>query len=105
VAIANAPYFGGGMKIAPDAKLDDGLFEVVIVRARSKLSLIRDLRLVYTGAHKTLTSCTFLQGRKIVVEPQGDIAANAALLDLDGESPGRIPATFEVVPGAITMRG
>jgi diacylglycerol kinase (ATP) len=105
VAIANAPYFGGGMKIAPDAKLDDGLFEVVIVRARSKLSLIRDLRLVYTGAHKTLTSCTFLQGRKIVVEPQGDIAANAALLDLDGESPGRIPATFEVIPGAITMRG
>lgn len=104
VAIANAPYFGGGMKIAPDAAPDDALFEVVIVRGRSKLSLISDLRLIYSGAHKTLPSCTFLRGSKIVVEPQGDLA-NAALLDIDGESPGRIPATFEVLPGAITVRG
>lgn len=105
VAIANAPWFGGGMKIAPDAVLDDGQFEVVIVRGRSKLSLISDLRLVYSGAHKTLASCTFLRGRRITVEPIGDLAANAALLDLDGESPGRIPATFEVVPAALTVRG
>jgi diacylglycerol kinase (ATP) len=105
VAIANAPYFGGGMKIAPDAVLDDGQFEVVIVRGRSKLSLIRDLRLVYAGAHRTLASCTFLRGKRITVEPMGDVAANAALLDLDGESPGRIPATFEIIPGAITVRG
>jgi diacylglycerol kinase (ATP) len=105
VAIANTPYFGGGMKIAPDAVPDDALFEVVIVRGRSKLSLIRDLRLVYSGAHKSLSSCTFLRGRKIVVEPVGGEPANAALLDLDGESPGRIPATFEIIPAAITVRG
>ena len=43
VAIANAPYFGGGMKIAPDAVPDDGLFEVVIVRGVSKFSLLKDL--------------------------------------------------------------
>src|SRR4029079_4153273 len=42
VAVANAPYFGGGMKIAPDAQPDDQQLEVVIVRGRSKLSLIRD---------------------------------------------------------------
>jgi diacylglycerol kinase (ATP) len=105
VAIANAPYFGGGMKIAPDAQPDDSLFEVVIVRGHSKLSLIGDLRLVYSGAHKTLPSCTFLRGRKVVVEPVGGNLVNAALLDLDGESPGRIPATFEIIPGAITVRG
>jgi YegS/Rv2252/BmrU family lipid kinase len=105
VAIANAPYFGGGMKIAPDAKLADALFEVVIVHARSKLSLLADLRLVYTGRHTALPSCTFLRGKKIVVEPQEGFAANAALLDIDGESPGRIPATFEVIPNAITVRG
>jgi diacylglycerol kinase (ATP) len=105
VAVANAPFFGGGMKIAPDANLADALFEVVIVHARSKLSLLADLRLVYTGRHRTLSSCTFLRGKKIVVEPQEDFAANAALLDIDGESPGRIPATFEVIPNAITVRG
>jgi diacylglycerol kinase (ATP) len=105
VAIANAPYFGGGMKIAPDAAPDDALFEVVIVRGVSKLSLLMDLRLVYGGRHKSLASCTILHGRKIVVEPLGDLDANAALLDIDGESPGRIPATFEVIPAAITVRG
>ena len=105
VAIANAPFFGSGMKIAPDAVVDDALFEVVIVRAASKFSLLMDLRLVYSGSHRSLASCTILRGKKIVVEPLGDIDDNAALLDIDGESPGRIPATFEVIPAAITMRG
>jgi len=105
VAIANAPYFGGGMKIAPDARPDDQKLDMVIVRGRSKLSLIRDLRLVYSGAHRESDSCVFASGRKVVVEPVGDLLANAALLDIDGESPGRIPATFEVIPGAITLRG
>jgi diacylglycerol kinase (ATP) len=104
VAIANAPYFGGGMKIAPDARPDDQKLDVVVIRGRSKLSLISDLRLLYSGAHRNLASCTFASGTKIVVEPVGD-AADAALLDVDGESPGRIPATFEIVPAAITVRG
>lgn len=104
VACANSRYFGGGMMIAPDARTDDGLFEVVIVRGRSKLSLLKDLRLVYSGAHRNLASCTFLRGSNVVVEPLGDPIANGALLDIDGESPGRIPATFRMVPGAITVR-
>jgi YegS/Rv2252/BmrU family lipid kinase len=105
VAVANAPYFGGGMKIAPDARPDDQKLDVVIVRGRSKLSLISDLRLVYSGAHRSLESCIFASGMKVVVEPIGDVTANAALLDIDGESPGRIPATFEIMPAAITVRG
>jgi diacylglycerol kinase (ATP) len=105
VAIANAPYFGGGMKIAPDAVPDDGLLEVVIVRGVSKFSLLKDLRVLYSGRHKSLPSCTMLRGKKIVVEPLGSTLADAALLDIDGESPGRIPATFEVISGAITVRG
>ena len=105
VAIANAPYFGAGMKIAPDAAPDDGLFEVVIIRGVSKFSLLKDFRLVYSGRHKSMPSCTILRGKKIVVEPLGSSLADAALIDIDGESPGRIPATFEVIPAAITVRG
>ena len=104
VACANSRFFGGGMMIAPDAKTDDGLLEVVVVRGRSKLSLMKDLRLLYSGAHKALPSCTFLSGKSVTVEPLGDRLANGALLDIDGESPGRIPATFTVIPGAITVR-
>lgn len=104
VAVANSRFFGGGMMIAPDALADDGQFEVVIVTARSKLSLLVDLRLVYSGSHRALASCRFLRGKSVTVEPLGDPLENGALLDIDGESPGRIPATFQVLPGAITVR-
>ena len=92
------------MMIAPDADMQDGLLEVVIVRGKPRLQMMLDLRLVYSGAHRELEGCTFLRGRRITVTPLGDKAANAALLDIDGESPGRIPATFEVLPGALVLR-
>nr|WP_292280564.1 hypothetical protein [Mesorhizobium sp.] len=41
----------------------------------------------------------------MLVEPLGDAEKNGALVDIDGESPGRIPATFEILPGALTLRG
>jgi YegS/Rv2252/BmrU family lipid kinase len=104
VAVANGKYFGGGMMVAPDAALDDGQFEVVILRAAGKARLIWDLRLVYGGRHRNHPAITMLRGRKVVVEPLGDGDANAALVDIDGESPGRIPATFEILPGALVLR-
>lgn len=104
VAVANNPSFGGGMIIAPDAVPDDGLLEVVIVRGMSRLSMMRDLRLVYTARHRNLASCSFLSGRRITVTPLGDLGAPARL-DIDGESPGRVPATFEVLARALVLRG
>jgi YegS/Rv2252/BmrU family lipid kinase len=104
VAVANGKFFGGGMMVAPDAALDDGQFEVVILRAAGKARLIWDLRLVYGGRHRNHPAITILRGRKVTVEPLGAGEANAALVDIDGESPGRIPATFEILPGALTLR-
>lgn len=105
VAVANGKFFGGGMMVAPDADLHDGRFDIVILRAASKARLIWDLRLVYGGRHRNHPAITILRGRKVVVEPVGDGAdGNAALVDIDGESPGRIPATFEMLPGALTLR-
>jgi len=43
-------------------------------------------------------------GQRRVVEPLGDKDKNGALVDIDGESPGRIPATFEMLPGALALR-
>ncbi|WP_410000524.1 diacylglycerol/lipid kinase family protein [Mesorhizobium sp. SP-1A] len=104
VAVANGRYFGGGMMVAPDAALDDGQFEIVILKAAGKLGLIRDIRLVYGGQHRNHPAITILRGRKVTVEPIGDGEENAALVDIDGESPGRIPAMFEMLPGALTLR-
>lgn len=103
VAVCNGRFFGAGMMIAPDAELSDGLFDIVIVRASGKLGLIRDLRLLYGGRHRNHPAISILRGRRIVVEPI-DGAANGGLIEIDGEPPGRIPATFEVLPGALTLK-
>ena len=102
-AAANGRYFGGGMMIAPQAEMDDGMFDFVIFKGAAKLTLIRDLRLLYSGSHVGHPAVTILRGRRIIVEPAGDPALNAALLDIDGESPGSIPVTFEVLPKAIKV--
>lgn len=104
VAVANGRFFGAGMMIAPDAQIDDGLFDVVILKADSKLRLIRQMNLLYTGAHIGQDITMTLRGRRIVITPAGDPQQNAALVDMDGESPGRIPAAIEILPRAIEVQ-
>lgn len=104
VAVANGPFFGGGMMIAPDASLDDGQFDIVILQAAGKIALMRDIRLLYTGQHRSHPAVTILRGRKILVEPMVDAADNNALVDIDGEAPGRVPAEFEILPRALKLR-
>ena len=101
VAAANGKFFGGGMMVAPDAALDDSQFDIVVLRAAGKLGLIRDIRLLYGGRHRNHPAITILRGRKVTVEPVS--AATRLPVEADGESPGHIPATFEIVPGALTL--
>ena len=104
VAVANGRYFGGGMMIAPDAELDDGLFDIVILRAAGKFGLILDsgcsmaVGTATTGDHHPARHARSWSNRSAILPPIG------ALVDIDGESPGRIPATFEILPGALTLR-
>ncbi|NIA13797.1 MAG: FAD-dependent oxidoreductase [Nitrospiraceae bacterium] len=101
-AVCNGRFFGGGMQIAPKAKPDDGLFDVIILSNLNSVSLLRHLPSVYRGAHLANIHVTALRGRKITatpVESEGEV-----LLDIDGEAPGRLPATFEIVPGAVFLR-
>ena len=104
VAIANGPFFGGGMMIAPDASLDDGQFDIIILRAGGKVALMRDIRLLYTGRHRNHPAVTILRGRKVLVEPAVGAFDNSALVDIDGEAPGRVPAEFEIMPRALKLR-
>lgn len=101
VTAANGKFFGAGMMVAPDAALDDGRFEVVILRAAGKLGLIRDIRLLYGGRHRNHPAITILRGRNLVVEPLG---GTALLVEADGEPLGRAPATFDILPAALTLR-
>lgn len=100
VVFGNGQYFGGGMHIAPNASIDDGLLDIIILRDLSKLNLLLSLPRVYKGSHLTHGRITSLRGKKVRV-----FADQTALLDLDGEQPGSAPIELEIIPHAINLRG
>jgi YegS/Rv2252/BmrU family lipid kinase len=101
VAVANGRYFGGGMKVAPYAQIDDGLFDVTIMLELPWVdTLISGVRL-YEGRHFEEGRARHLQAHKVYAEPM--VAGAQVLLDVDGEAPGRLPASFEVLPGAVRL--
>ena len=100
--IANARYFGGGMKIAPDAKLTDGRFDVVGIGDLGVLKIFTSAPRVYGGSHLSMPEVSHALARKISVRP-ADREAEVAL-EIDGELPGRLPATFQIVPESLRVR-
>nr|MDQ3032396.1 diacylglycerol kinase family lipid kinase [Myxococcota bacterium] len=102
LAVANGRFFGGGMHIAPEAKIDDGLFDVVGLEMSVRASMGLTAR-VYSGRHIGQRGVTFERARVVRAEPV--VAGDAVLLDVDGEAPGRLPATLTVRPGAISLKG
>jgi YegS/Rv2252/BmrU family lipid kinase len=101
VSIANGRFFGGGMKVAPHARLDDGALELIRFGDMNLIDLLRDGKDLYTGRHLALDKVSTAQVRSVEAEPAD---GREVLLDVDGEQPGRLPARFEIVPRAITVR-
>ncbi len=86
VSVANAPFYGGGMKIAPDATMNDGVFDICIVQELSKLELLQQFPKVFKGTHIFHPRVLMKTGTKIklVSDENRDIFA-------DGEYVGRLP--------------
>lgn len=104
IAICNGSYFGSGMHVAPMAKIDDGILEVVALGATSKLGFAMTSRGIYTGSHIGQAGTVHLRGEKIVLELANEDARAVYLLDVDGEPMGGLPLTVEVVAKALTLR-
>ena len=101
VAIANGRYFGGAMMVAPNAEIDDGAFDVIALGDFHFGDLLKSGRRIYKGTHLSMDKVTTRRARIIEAEP---IEAGAIVeLDVDGECLGRLPARFELVPGAVSM--
>ncbi len=101
VAIANGRFFGGGLKIAPCARLDDGRFDVVVLGDLTRRALLRHAPRFYRGTHTALHHVATMRGQRIVAAPAADAPVR---LDVDGEPLGRLPATFEIVPRALRIQ-
>jgi YegS/Rv2252/BmrU family lipid kinase len=106
VVVANSAYYGKGMKIAPAAVIDDGVLDVVVIEAASRLELLRSLPTVYDGTHVDRPEVTLLRGKR--VELRGD-ARHRIPLGGDGEALGVLPgldaepAVVEIQPGALSV--
>jgi YegS/Rv2252/BmrU family lipid kinase len=101
VAVANGKFFGGKMKVAPDAEVDDGQFDVVAMGDLNFGDLLKSGRRLYAGTHIGMDKVTTRRARIVEAEP---IDPKAIVeLDVDGEAPGLLPARFEIVPGALSM--
>lgn len=102
VAIANGRYFGGGMMVAPTADPSDGVLEVVSIGNLDRLAVLALTATIYSGKHLTRPGITSARGTVIEAEslaPQAEV-----LVDLDGETPGRLPVRARVVRGALRFR-
>jgi diacylglycerol kinase family enzyme len=102
VAIANGRFFGGGMMIAPQADPSDGRFEVVSLGDLTRAEAIGLSSKIYKGAHLAAEGVKVTTGTTIEAEPMHPWAS--VLLDVDGEQPGKLPATATIAKGALTFR-
>jgi YegS/Rv2252/BmrU family lipid kinase len=105
IAICNGQFFGGGMKVAPMAAVDDGTFELIALGATSKIGFAMTSSSIYSGAHVGQAGTVHLRGQKFRLELVNDDAKSMFLLDVDGEPMGGLPLEIEVLPKALVLRG
>ena len=102
LCIANARYFGGGMKIAPAANLDDGLFDIVTIGDLGALKILTNAHQLYLGTHLGMKQVHHAHARRVTLSPAEKEAKIA--LEIDGELPGHLPASFEIIPQSLRVR-
>jgi YegS/Rv2252/BmrU family lipid kinase len=102
LCIANARYFGGGMKIAPDAKLTDGKFNVISIGDLGAARILANAPRLYLGAHLSMDDVGHALAAKIVARPVDN--EQRIEIEVDGEIPGQLPATFQILPKALRVR-
>ena len=92
VVIANGKYFAGSMLVAPDANLDDGFFDVVLIKDFTRFNVLRHIGKVYKGTHIDLPQVMMKRGRAVSISSNEPTS-----LEMDGEQPGTLAAYFQIV--------
>ena len=98
VMVSLGKYFAGGMPIAPQAVIDDGLFDIVILGNLTKLETLLNLYKAYRGTHIDYHKIDYLKGKEIKIDSKDRV-----LIDIDGESAGLLPAEFKILKKAFPV--
>jgi diacylglycerol kinase (ATP) len=98
VSVGNNVSLGGGMKITPEALLDDGLLDVMLVKPLSRLAFLRIFPRVFRGEHTSDPRVVMRRAKRIRIEVDAPLVAYA-----DGERIGPLPVELEVEPGALRV--
>ena len=96
--LANGRYFGGAMQAAPEAEIDDGLLDLLMLKEISVAKFLWHLPKIYKGTHLKIPEIFFQKVRKFTAE-----SSEQVILDIDGDSPGYLAATFEVLPKILNL--
>ena len=96
--VANGGYCGGGMHVAPGAELGDSLLDVVTIGDVGKFELLKALPMVYKGTHLTHPKVSIEKAAHITIE-----SSERILVQADGELLGEGPASFWLMPAALSI--
>jgi diacylglycerol kinase (ATP) len=99
VIVANGQWHGGAMWLAPNAKPDDGLFDVVLIGDITKRDFVTTAPKIYKGTYLAHPKVELMRSRAVSVD-----APERLPIELDGEQVGTTPVRFEIVPAAIRVR-
>lgn len=94
IAVSNGQSYGGGMKVTPGARIDDGLFDVMILGPVSKFEFLRVFPKVFSGSHTSHPAVKIMRGSSVTIESE-------AIAYADGERMGELPVTAEIAPSAL----
>jgi YegS/Rv2252/BmrU family lipid kinase len=90
-AVCNGKYFGGSMKVAPQAVLDDGKLDIILIKHFTRRDVIHHIGKIYTGEHLDLPQVSTVRASSVRITSLEEVP-----LEMDGEQPGILEVSIEV---------
>jgi diacylglycerol kinase family enzyme len=101
IAVVNSPFAGGGMMFSPDARVDDGLLDVVTASRLTRLALAREMTRIHAGGHVANPRVSIVRGARVRIEPV--TGSDALPVEADGDVRGLTPLELRVLPRALRV--
>lgn len=98
IVVANGKYYGGGVKSAPEAEIDDGMLDICIIGEKTKLDIIKLIPQYVRGAHKNIDKVYMLKGKKLIINGEDEFSVN-----YDGEVQSVKKAVFEIIHKGLSL--